>query len=95
MLSAFYFIRSYRLHPLYWKFKREKWTLEDFVTRLPRENVQCKMVAGAWEEPCTTEMFEEAKRNLDKHFSVVGLAERFEETLALMKLRWLEAKVLL
>lgn len=88
VLSAFYFIRSYRLHPLYWKFKREKWTLEDFVTRLPRENVQCKMVAGAWEEPCTTEMFEEAKRNLDKHFSVVGLAERFEETLALMKLRF-------
>ena len=88
VLSAFYFIRSYKLHPLYWKFKRENWTLEDFVTRLPRENVQCKMVAGAWEEPCTAEMFEQAKRNLDKHFSVVGLTERFEETLALMKLRF-------
>jgi len=88
VLSAFYFIRSYKWHPLYWKFKRENWTLEDFVTRLPRENVQCKMVAGAWEEPCTAEMFEQAKRNLDKHFSVVGLTERFEETLALMKLRF-------
>src|SRR5438105_758705 len=39
-LSAYYFMRSYKLHPMYWKFKREKWTLEDFVNRLPRENVQ-------------------------------------------------------
>lgn len=93
VLSAFYFIRSYKWHPLYWKFKRENWTLEDFVTRLPRDNVQCKMVAGAayeavYEQPCTAEMFEQAKRNLDKHFTVVGLTERFEETLALMKLRF-------
>jgi hypothetical protein len=88
-LSAFYFISTYKLHPLYWKFKREKWTLEDFVRRLPRENVQCKIVAGSvYEDPCTTEIFEQAKRNLDQHFSVVGLSERFEETLALMKLRF-------
>ena len=88
-LSAFYFMRSYKLHPLYWKFRRENWTLEDFVRRLPRENVQCKIVAGAvYEEPCTAEIFEQAKHNLDHHFSVVGLSERFEETLALMKLRF-------
>src|SRR5438477_7017615 len=30
-LSAYYFMRSYKLHPMYWKFKRESWTLEDFV----------------------------------------------------------------
>jgi len=88
-LSAFYFMRSYKLHPLYWKSKREKWTLEDFVRRLPRENAQCKIVAGAvYEEPCTAKIFERAKINLDQHFSVVGLSERFEETLALMKLRF-------
>jgi Galactose-3-O-sulfotransferase len=88
-LSAFYFMRSYKLHPLYWKFKWENWTLEDFVRRLPRENVQCKIVAGAvYEEPCTAEIFEQAKHNLDQHFGVVGLSERFEETLALMKLRF-------
>jgi hypothetical protein len=88
-LSAFYFMRSYKWHPLYWKFKRENWTLEDFVLRLPRENVQCKIVGGAvYEEPCTTEIFEQAKQNLRQHFSVVGLSERFEETLALMKLRF-------
>jgi hypothetical protein len=26
-----------------WKLRRERWTLEDFVTRLPRDNVQCMM----------------------------------------------------
>jgi Galactose-3-O-sulfotransferase len=89
VLSAFYFMRSYKLHPLYWKFKREKWTLEDFVRRSPRTNVQCKIIAGAvYEDPCTPEIFERAKHNLRQHFSVVGLSERFEESLALMKLRF-------
>ncbi len=88
-LSAFYFMRTYKWHPLYWKFKRENWTLEDFVRKLPRENVQCKIVAGAvFEEPCTAEIFERAKENLRQHFGVVGLSERFEESLALMKLRF-------
>jgi hypothetical protein len=89
VMSAFYFMRSYKLHPLYWKFRREKWTLEDFVTRLPRDNVQCKFIAGAvYEEPCTAEICAKAKDNLLRHFSVVGLLERFEESLALMKLRF-------
>jgi hypothetical protein len=82
-------MRSYKLHPLYWKFRREKWTIEDFVRRLPRENAQCKILAGAeYNSPCTQEIFEQAKENLFRHFSVVGLSERFEETLALMKLRF-------
>jgi len=88
VMSAFYFMHSYKLHPLYWKFRREKWTLEDFVRRLPRDNAQCKVVAGAeYNSPCTEEIFEQAKENLFRHFSVVGLSERFEESLALMKLR--------
>ena len=89
VISAFYFMRSYVLHPLYWKFKRENWTLEDFVRRSPRENVQSKILAGAeYNSPCTEEIFEQAKENLFEHFSVVGLSERFEESLALMKLRF-------
>jgi hypothetical protein len=89
VMSAFYFMRGYKLHPLYWKFGRERWTLEDFVTRLPRDNVQCKFIAGAvYDEPCTAEICERAKENLVRYFSVVGLLERFEESLALMKLRF-------
>lgn len=89
VISAFYFMNNYKLHPNYWKFRREGWTLEDFVRRSPRENVQSKMMAGAdYDEPCTAEILEKAKENLTQHFSVVGLTERFEESLALMKLRF-------
>jgi Sulfotransferase family len=89
VISAFYFMRNYPLNPNYWRFRRLDWQLDDFVCNSPRDNVQTKMVAGApYEEPCTTEIFEEAKHNLRQHFSVVGLAERFEESLALMKLRY-------
>lgn len=89
VLSAFYFMRSYKLHPLYWKFRRQNWTLEDFVNRSPRTNIQCKILAGAeYEAPCTTEICAKAMENIARHFSVVGLSERFEESLALMKLRY-------
>lgn len=89
VISSFYFMRHYKLHPLYWKFKRENWTLEDFVRRSPRENVQCKVIAGAeYAKPCTAEICERAKENLVRYFSVIGLFEHFEESLALMKLRF-------
>lgn len=88
VISAYYFMRNYKLHPNYWKFRREGWTLEDFVRCSPRENVQTKMIAGAdYDAPCTAETLLKAKNNL-QYFSVVGLTEHFEESLALMKLRF-------
>jgi hypothetical protein len=88
VISAYYFMSNYKLHPNYWKFRREGWTLEDFVNRSPRENVQTKMIAGAdYDEPCTAEILAKAKDNFP-YFSVMGLTERFEESLALMKLRF-------
>jgi hypothetical protein len=89
VLSAFYYMRSYKLHPLYWKFRRENWTIEQFVERSTRDNVQCKIIAGAdYHAPCTEEVARKALDNLTRFFSVVGLSERFEESLALMKLRF-------
>jgi len=88
VISAYYFMNNYMLHPDYWKFRRESWTLEDFVRRSSRENVQTKMIARAdYDAPCTVETLLKAKANL-QHFSVLGLTERFEESLALMKLRF-------
>jgi len=89
VISAFYFMRNYKLHPNYWKFRRLNWKLEDFVRNSPRDNVQTKIVAGApYEEPCTPEIYARANDNLHRHFSVVGLSERFEDSLAVMKLRF-------
>jgi hypothetical protein len=47
VVSVYYFLRNYTLHPNCWKFRGQGWTLEDFVPRSPRENVQTKMIAGA------------------------------------------------
>ncbi|MGI8890093.1 MAG: sulfotransferase family 2 domain-containing protein [Chthoniobacterales bacterium] len=89
VISAFYFMRSYKLHPLYWKMRRENLTLEDFVRRSQRDNIQAKIVAGAlYETICTPDILEQAKHNIRHHFSVVGFSERLEESLALMKLRF-------
>ena len=89
VISSYYFMRNSKLQPLYWKFRVENWSLEDFVRRSPRENVQCKILAGVeYAKPCTVEIYETAKENLVRYFSVVGLCERFEESLALMKLRF-------
>lgn len=89
VISAFYFMRGYKFHPLYWRMRRENWTLEDFIRRSQRDNVQCKIVAGSdYNAPCTREIMEQAKYNLRTHFSVVGLSERLEESLALMKIRF-------
>lgn len=89
VLSAFYFMRGYKLHPLYWKLRRNKWTLEEYVERSTRDNVQCKIIANAhYHLPCTQEIMDRALNHLDHYFSVIGLSERFEESLALMKLRF-------
>ena len=89
VISSYYFMRSYKLHPLYWKLRRENWSLEDFVRKTRRDNVQSKIVAGAdYAPPCTREVADQARHNLRHHFSVVGLSERLEESLALMKLRF-------
>ena len=88
MISAFYFMHTYKWHPNYWKFRREGWTLEDFVKRWRKANLQTKMIAGAdYDALCTAETLAKAKENL-QYFSVVGLTERFEESLALMKMRF-------
>jgi hypothetical protein len=87
VISAYYFTNNYRLHPNHRRFRREGWTPEDFVRRSPRENVQTKIIAELTRHTCTAEIILKAKENL-QYFSVVGLTERFEESLALMKLRF-------
>ncbi len=60
------------------------------------DNLQTRMLAGNWRRKgfgsCTDEMFELAKKNLEAHFVVAGLTERFDESYVLMKraLNWPE-----
>ena len=53
------------------------------------DNTQTRMISGFWMGPecgkCSKDMLEKAKKNLRERFSVVGLTEKFDETLLLLK----------
>jgi hypothetical protein len=67
-------------------------SLSQYVEKLPYNNVQTKLLAGGspgydyTAGECSPAMLETAKRNLAQKFSLVGLTERFDETLALCKI---------
>jgi hypothetical protein len=90
VISAYYFARNYALHPNHrWM---SKITLEEYVRTSPNHNVQCKYISGRpfvgnhHAGPCDEETLAMAKENLSRHFSLVGLTERFDEGLAILKI---------
>ena len=91
-LSSYYFILRRPLHPLHRKLKRERLGVEDYLRLIPhRHNFQCSLIAGVENTATGDErLLDIAKENLIKSFSVVGICERFEESLMLMAktFRW-------
>jgi hypothetical protein len=69
----------------------ERLSIEDYVRSgisLEMDNSQTRAIAGDRDTPfgaCTNTMLESAKRNIEGSFAVVGLTERFDETLILLK----------
>jgi hypothetical protein len=88
-ISEYYYALSRVVHPDHRKMK--ELTIEEYIQATPHANVQTKLIAG--QDPgydffageCTSATLATAKENLLTHFSLVGLTERFEETLALAK----------
>lgn len=69
----------------------QKMNLRDFVcsgVSTELDNDQTRRLSGVGRTipfgQCTTELLERAKRNIQEHFAVVGLSERFDETLLLI-----------
>ncbi|MGC9333570.1 MAG: sulfotransferase family 2 domain-containing protein [Anaerolineae bacterium] len=92
VLSYYYFVLSKPDHYLYDEISAGETTLVGFVERqghIMLDNAQTRMLSGTWFGPafgrCTREHLATAKQNLREHFAVVGLAERFDETLLLLK----------
>ena len=86
-LSTYYFILRRPLNPLHRKVKKERLTIEDCLRLFPqRHNLQCRLIAGVKDGGSTGDerILDTAKENLLKSFSVVGICERFEESLMLM-----------
>ncbi|HEY1769870.1 MAG TPA: sulfotransferase family 2 domain-containing protein [Chthoniobacterales bacterium] len=85
-LSSYSFILRRPLHPLHWKLKEKGVGIEDFLRlTLRRQNLQCRVIAGVGESgECGKETLDLAKKHLERSFRVVGLCERFAESLALI-----------
>jgi hypothetical protein len=86
VLSAYYFVLRRPLNPLHRKLKTERLRIEDCLRLFPdRQNLQCRFIAGIEDAAINDErLLDIAKENLTKSFSVVGISERFEESLMLM-----------
>lgn len=67
-------------------------TLEEYVRWLSENNMdnhQTRVLAGSWLDnaasvPSSPEMMESARKNLDEHFILTGIQERFTESIALL-----------
>ncbi|MFW6116369.1 MAG: sulfotransferase family 2 domain-containing protein [bacterium] len=92
VISYYYYIRRTPHHYLHDFIGSGEFDLKGFVdsqAHVMIDNAQTRVLSGVWHGPpfgeCTQEMLETAKTNLRERFAVVGLTERFDETLLLMK----------
>lgn len=97
-ISHYYYVLRRTTHNLHDRMKRME--LEDYVTSgitHEMDNGQVRLLSGHDDDlpfgGCGEQHLREAIGNLREHFSVVGLAERFEESLLLMQhaLGWITA----
>src|SRR6266480_4084078 len=85
LLSAYSFILRRPLNPMHRKLKGGRLGIEAFVRLTPnRQNLQCRILAGVEDVTCDQRVLDIAKENITKSFSVVGLCERFKESLLLI-----------
>lgn len=86
LLSTYAFILRRPLHPLHRKLKSGRLSVQDLIRMTPhRQNLQCRFISGIGiSGNCDERVLEVAKENLTRAFRVVGLCERFQESLWLM-----------
>lgn len=90
VLSLYFFIRDEPKNPQHKTLIENNMNLEKFLESgiaKTAENGQTRVLSGiqAEDKPCSQEMLDLAKENLSKYFTVVGLTERFDDTLILLK----------
>jgi hypothetical protein len=95
VISEYFYILGKPDHPLYDQVAAKKLSIADYVTDYNPPNAQTRKISGLTFagnsgippgiEIDTGNMLEIAKENLDNYFAVVGLTEKFDETLILLK----------
>jgi hypothetical protein len=93
VLSAYHYVRTRPYHELHEQVSRRNLSFAEFVRSglsLETDNWQTRVIAGDLDTPfgrCTPDLLERAKRTIAEWFSVVGLLERFDESLVLCRRR--------
>ncbi|OLE71167.1 MAG: hypothetical protein AUI36_02985, partial [Cyanobacteria bacterium 13_1_40CM_2_61_4] len=91
VLSQYNFVLRTPGHRHHEEVTRRGLALEDYIESglsLEMDNSQTRAIAGDLDTPfgaCTDEMLALAKRNIEGHFAVVGITERFDESLILLQ----------
>ena len=92
VVSGYYFARRRPPHSLYETIVRNNLDIERFVSggvTTETDNGQLRLLTGHIDDieigGCTRQLLEQAKTNLIKHFAAVGLTERFDESVLLIK----------
>jgi hypothetical protein len=88
ILSDYYYILRTPTHPRYEEMTRKKMSIEAYIEQGILENAQTRLISGTWltnPRQCDRKSLEMAKENLKNHFVVVGLTNRFDETLLLLQ----------
>ncbi len=86
IISFYYYVLSLPQHRLYNNIKNENMSLYNFVTTIKQgdvNNAQIRKISGI--NDTENSMLEKALENIEHHFSFVGLVERFNESLILLK----------
>ena len=91
VVSQYLFVRRTPGHRHHDLVTGKNMSIEQYIqsgVSLEMDNSQTRAIAGDLSTlygECTNEMLETAKRNIERDFSVVGLTERFDETLLLLQ----------
>lgn len=90
VLSTYAFVRRKKSHPSHEEIVRGDLSLIEVIQSglLPMlDNGQTRALSGvgADVDKCTPSMLDQAKANVERHFAVAGLLERFDETLVMCR----------
>jgi hypothetical protein len=91
ILSQYLFVLRRPHHRLHESVTSSGMSLADYIrsgVSLEMDNGQTRAIAGDTSTPygqCTEEMLRTAQRNIETHFAVAGLTERFDETLIALR----------
>jgi hypothetical protein len=94
VISDYHYVLRTPTHDFYDPVATENYSLADYVksgVTIYTNNVQTRMIAGVGRDipfgECTDDMLERAIDQIESHFPVVGITNRFEESVVLMRRR--------